>query len=167
MNVLLSVKPQYAEAIVYGRKKYEFRRSIFKRKDIDRVYIYSTSPKNKIIASFEIEKILTDSPQKIWDICRKHAGMSKSDFFTYFEGSPIAFAIKINNVCGFANPIDPHYIINKFRPPQSFYYIPINLFQEQGGDKNSERNCELVLLSDSGSGVSSIKNHYENDVRME
>ncbi len=64
MNVLLSVKPKYAEKIVEGTKKYEFRRSIFKRNDIEKVYIYSSSPVSKIIASFQIEKILKDSPEK-------------------------------------------------------------------------------------------------------
>ena len=38
MNVLLSVKPKYAEKIVEGEKKYEFRRAIFKKQDIEKVY---------------------------------------------------------------------------------------------------------------------------------
>ena len=31
MKVLLSIKLQYAEAILSGRKRYEYRRAIFKR----------------------------------------------------------------------------------------------------------------------------------------
>jgi len=130
MNVLLSVKPMYAEAIVLGRKKYEVRRSIFKRRDIDRVYIYSTSPVNKIIGSFEVGEIFEDSPQKIWDVCYKHVWMSKSDFFRYFEGSPKAFAIKIINAYSFASLIDPYSVIYDFRPPQSFCYIPKNFLHD-------------------------------------
>ncbi len=35
VKALLSVKPEYAEKILSGEKIYEFRRRIFKRKDVD------------------------------------------------------------------------------------------------------------------------------------
>jgi predicted transcriptional regulator len=54
MNVLLSVKPKYANEIISGRKKYEFRKSIFKREDIKKMYIYSSSPVKKIIAIWKV-----------------------------------------------------------------------------------------------------------------
>ena len=37
-DVLLSVKPEYVEKILEEKKKYEFRRSIFKRNDIEKIY---------------------------------------------------------------------------------------------------------------------------------
>lgn len=131
MNVLLSIKPKYAEKIVKGKKKYEFRRAIFKRDDIERVYIYSSSPVCKIIASFRIEQILEDSPEKIWKLCQKYAGISKKDFFAYFTNSDVAFAIKICDVDGFQEPINPYNINKDFKPPQSFYYVPTNFIQNQ------------------------------------
>ena len=39
MNVLLSVKPKYANEIISCRKKYEFRKSIFKRENIKKMYM--------------------------------------------------------------------------------------------------------------------------------
>jgi len=124
MNVLLSVKPKYAEKIVEGKKKYEFRRAIFKKQNIEKVYIYSSSPVSKIVAVFEIEKILKDSPEKIWTLCQKYAGISKRDFFDYFKNSETAFAIEIGYVDSFKEHIDPFKIIENFKPPQSFYYLP-------------------------------------------
>ena len=56
MNVLLSVKPKYAEKIVEGKKKYEFRRAIFQKQNIEKVYIYSSSPVSKIVAAFRSEE---------------------------------------------------------------------------------------------------------------
>jgi type I restriction enzyme, S subunit len=47
MDVLLSIKPRYVEAIIDGRKKYEFRKNKFAMKDINCAYIYSTSPIKK------------------------------------------------------------------------------------------------------------------------
>lgn len=129
MNVLLSVKPKYADEILSGRKKYEFRRSIFKKQNIERVYIYSSSPVSKIVATFEIEQILTDSPEKIWKLCHKYAGISKKDFFVYFKNSDIAYAIEIGNVNSFPVSIDPYHVIEDFIPPQSFYYLYLDFIQ--------------------------------------
>ncbi len=131
MNVLLSVKPKYAEEILSGRKKYEFRRSVFKKQNIERVYIYSSSPVSKIVAAFEIEQILKGSPENIWKSCHKYAGISKNDFFAYFKNSDVAYAIEIGNVDSFLNPIDPHHIIEDFKPPQSFYYVPLSFLLNQ------------------------------------
>jgi len=123
MNVLLSIRPIYADAILSGVKKYEFRRTIFKRKDIERVYIYSNSVVKKIVGSFEIENVLEGTPQEIWDTCHEYGGISKNDFFRYFEGSKRAFGIKIKNVKRFSRPINPYSAIDNFTPPQSFYYV--------------------------------------------
>ncbi len=143
MNVLLSVKPEYANKIVEGNKKYEFRRSILKRNDIEKVYIYSTSPIRKIIAVFEIEQILKDSPERIWKLCQKYGGISKEDFFAYFKNSDSAYAIKICNVVSFQEPIDPYNIIEDFKPPQSFYYLPLDFLH----NKLAAIDTELVTPS--------------------
>ena len=129
MNVLLSVKPKYAEMIQEGKKKYEFRRAIFRRNDVEKVYIYSSSPVSKITATFEIERILTDSPENIWKLCHKYAGISKKDFFAYFKKSDTAYAIEICNVNSFPVPIDPYHVIEDFIPPQSFYYLHLDFIQ--------------------------------------
>jgi type I restriction enzyme S subunit len=49
MNVLLSIRPKYVEEIIKGNKRYEFRKSIFKKK-VDEVWIYATSPTKKLLA---------------------------------------------------------------------------------------------------------------------
>ncbi len=151
-DVLLSVKPEYVTKILEGKKKYEFRRSIFKRNDIEKVYVYSSSPIRKIIASFKIEKILKDSPEKIWTLCQKYAGISKKDFFDYFKNSEQAFAIEIGYVDSFQEPIDPYLIIEDFTPPQSFYYLPHDFLQNQWDVVDTE----MVRPSLSAESVSGI-----------
>ncbi len=123
-NVLLSVRPQHAEAIVQGRKKYELRRTIFRREDVGRVYVYSTSPVSKIVGSFEVGDIIEDSPDGIWKTCRRHAAISEEEFFRYFDGAVTAFAIKIKNMHKLISPLDPRSLFDGFKPPQSFRYIP-------------------------------------------
>ncbi len=133
MNVILSVKPRFAEAIIEGKKRYELRKSTFKRENVGQVYIYSTSPVSKIVGSFEIENVIEGSPVAIWRTCREHAAISKGDFFRYFDRAETAFAIKIARVFRFARPLDPYSLIEGFRPPQSFRYISSNLPSDSCG----------------------------------
>jgi type I restriction enzyme, S subunit len=123
MNVLLSVKPKYVQAILSGQKKYEFRRILFKRKDIQKVYIYCNSTVKKIVAAFEVGEILDGTPEEIWKACEGLGGIDERDFFRYFEGRQRAYAIRIADLKKFEDPIDPFALIENFRPPQSFYYV--------------------------------------------
>jgi len=124
MNVLLSIKPKYVKEILKGKKKYEFRRSIFRyREEIEMVYIYSTSPVKKIVGKFTIEDIIEDHPKNLWESFRDFSGIEGEEFFNYFGATKKGFAIKIGELEVFKNPIDPKLITPSFVPPQSFRYI--------------------------------------------
>jgi len=123
MDVLLSIKPKYVKSIVEGEKRYEFRKTIFKKRDIDHIFIYSSMPVKKIVAKFEIGKILEDHPANLWETVKEYAGISDRDFFSYFEGKSRAVAIEIQNLQEFSNPIDPYETIPGFVPPQSYRYL--------------------------------------------
>lgn len=129
MSVLLSIKPKYATAIIEGVKRYEFRRVIFRRR-ITSIYIYSTSPVNKIVGLFEVDKIIKEHPQEIWSMCHEYAAISESEFFNYFEGFLTAYAIKIKSVSRFGREIDPYRYIENFRPPRSFCYVTHSLIKD-------------------------------------
>jgi predicted transcriptional regulator len=122
MNILLSIKPCYAERILEGEKKYEFRRRIF-RKDVESIYIYSTSPVRRVVGMLRIEKILEGTVEMIWEECSSDAGLSREEYFCYFENKEKAFAIKIKEVQAFDEPIDPYVVYQDFVPPQSFCYV--------------------------------------------
>lgn len=130
MNILLSLKPVYANAILSGKKRYEFRRVIFKNPRVKRAYIYVTLPVGKIVGSFIIGKILVDTPKKIWQKCRKYAGITSKAFFEYYKNCERAFAIEIQNVQNFLKPVDPYSKMSNFRPPQSFQYLSYELNPE-------------------------------------
>lgn len=123
MDVLLSIKPRYVKSIIEGDKRYEFRKTIFKNREINRIYIYSSSPVKKIVGTFEIGGILEDHPVDLWDTVKEFAGIDNRDFFAYFEGKSRAFAIEIQNLQKFNHPIDPYETMPGFVPPQSYCYL--------------------------------------------
>lgn len=131
MNVILSIKPKYCDAIRKGQKKFEFRRKIFQRKP-EKVYMYSTSPVKKIVGSFGVKEIIEDSPKELWYNYGNFSGLSENEFFDYFDGSETGFAIAIKDVNMFT-PINPKGIIPNFVAPQSYCYLKheVNLIKER------------------------------------
>jgi predicted transcriptional regulator len=123
MNVLLSIKPKYAELIKSGIKKYEFRRKVFKKAGGCKVFIYSTSPVKKITGVFDASLIHPNSPRRIWDMFGPYSGISEGEFFRYFKDCEIAYAIEIRNLVVFKKPRDPSDYFFEFNPPQSYRYF--------------------------------------------
>ena len=120
-NILISIKPEYANLILNHTKKYEFRRTIAK-KDISMMYIYSSYPVKKVVAKATIKNIIAKSPYNLWKETRTYAGISRKDFFNYFLGKTTAYAYEIGEVKILKKPKTlAEYGI--FTPPQSFIYL--------------------------------------------
>jgi predicted transcriptional regulator len=124
MKVLLSIKPEYAEKILSGEKKYEFRRTLFKNASISKVIIYASSPIQKIIGEFDIDKLLSLDIDELWTKTEKHSGIEKDYYYEYFEGKDIAHAIKVKSTKRYrkAKELSSYNIV---RPPQSFMYLAV------------------------------------------
>lgn len=148
MNVLLSIKPKYVDEILAGNKIFEFRKAIFKKKDLGKVFIYSSSPVKKVVASFEIARIIADSPQKLWDKCHKYGGIPENDFFEYYKNSDIGYAIEITNLEILSEPFDPYKFKKDFRPPQSYCYLPLDYFEKKSYPKTSGKKYEALILAE-------------------
>lgn len=125
-NVILSIKPKYAQTIISGVKKVEFRKKIFKR-PVDKVYIYSSSPTKKLIGYFTFSEIVEESPIELWAKFQTVGAIDKIDFFDYYKDSDKGFAIVIDKVEKFKKGIDPTDFFENFCAPQSYIYIEENL----------------------------------------
>lgn len=125
MNALLSIKPEFAEKILSGRKVYEFRRTIFSDYSaIDFVYIYSSSPDRRIVGGFTIQRIIEASPDELWDLFGDQSGMDDRErFMAYFDGAETGYAIQVDKTHRFQDPINPEDVFEEFVPPVSFYYL--------------------------------------------
>lgn len=123
MRVLLSIKPEFANKIFDGTKKFEFRKSIFKNKDVKTVVVYASSPVQRVIGEFEIEKILNFDLDTLWDLTQDFSGISEDFFYEYFADREFGYAIKIKKAKKYRNPKNLKEEFNLF-PPQSFAYLP-------------------------------------------
>ena len=122
MKVLLSIKPEYANKIFEGSKKFEFRKIIFKKPEIKTVIVYASSPVQQVIGEFEIDDIYSLRPDKLWEKTKKDSGISADFFFEYFADRVIAHAIKIKKVTKYKKGLSLKENYN-VSPPQSYLYL--------------------------------------------
>lgn len=121
MKVVLSIKPEFANKIFDGTKKFEFRKAIFKNEKIKTVIVYSSSPVQQVIGEFEIERIINHDIDTLWGLTHQESGITEDYFYKYFADRVEGFAIQIKKVKKYRTPKCLRADFNLF-PPQSFAY---------------------------------------------
>ena len=121
MKIIMSIKTEYANKIFDGIKLYELRKKPLKE-NVDTIIVYSSGKVKKVIGEFKIEKIIKNSPDRIWDLGEEVLGIDKKSFYEYFKHSEYAYAIKVKDVIKYNLPKDlSDFGIKK--APQSFCFI--------------------------------------------
>lgn len=122
MKVLLSIKPEFANQIFEGSKRFEYRRVIFKNPNIKKIIVYASSPIQKVIGEFDIDHLHNEEIDYLWEKTKKYSGISEEHYRTYFNGKEKGFAIGVKNPKRYSEPksLSKTYGI---KPPQSFQYI--------------------------------------------
>lgn len=121
MKALLSIHPRFSEAILSGRKSYEYRKRIPLR-HITHIVIYETSPTSMIVGEVQVASMLSGPKEFIWQITKDAGFLTCDEFFSYFATTNNASAIALRKPIRYKRPIS----IREFglaRPPQSFCYI--------------------------------------------
>ncbi len=120
-TILLSIHPEFVNKIISGQKRYEFRKVKAKREP-DKIIIYSTSPICKVIGEAEIEQIIVNSPEVVWDVTKSYSGINKAFYIDYYANRDIAIAYKLKNVIEYDQPKELEEFGIK-AAPQSFIYV--------------------------------------------
>jgi predicted transcriptional regulator len=117
---LLPIKPIYADAIVDGRKRVEFRKTRFRRR-VTHIAIYASMPVQRIIGIFRVADCEQASPERLWERHQAIGAISSDDFNTYYADLETGVAIHIADVLRLACPVPLQALC--VRPPQSFRYL--------------------------------------------
>ena len=121
-KILISIKPEYVNEILSGRKKYEYRKVKAKKDNVDKMIIYATAPIMKVVAEIEILKILEDTPDLIWENTKEYSGINKSFYDKYYENRNIAIAYQLGKIKKYNKPKELSDFGISYSP-QSFIYI--------------------------------------------
>ncbi len=129
-NAVISLEGRFTQKIISGEKTVELRRRKISLRPKDIIWAYSKIPSGCIEARIFVENVVVDSPsilyKKYWNNC----GITKKEFYAYFDGVDIGYAILLGKVDKVETPLNLQVIRDKirdkheeFHPPQFIKYL--------------------------------------------
>ena len=137
--ILLPIRPVYADMILDGSKRFEFRRQAVG--DVGELVLYATKPTGMVVGAVKVLEVLSATkPHLLWALTLEDvapvpallgneataygtpnpgAGITSRDFDSYFKGAKTCFAYRL----GAARRFDPPRELARYgliRPPQNF-----------------------------------------------
>lgn len=122
-QLLLSIRPVFAEMILTGAKRFEFRRRLPANREATRVVMYASLPTGLVVGEFTVSHYLSDSPEQLWAQTHDGAGINKAYFDAYFSGRTLAHALAITEVVSYPEPKMLREVLASGIAPQSFCYL--------------------------------------------
>ena len=120
-QMLLSIKPQYVEKIIAGKKKFEFRK-FHCRDGIDTIVIYATAPTKKVIGEVSLIDIIEGDVEYVWHETKGFGGILKKDYKAYYKEREVAIAYRLGDVTLYDEP-KPLTDLSLDYVPQAFAYL--------------------------------------------
>lgn len=121
-SIILPIDSVYANAILDGTKTVEFRRNKFTN-PVDRILLYCASPVQQILGSFQVGKIVEDTPENLWTRFNKVGGIDQASFFEYFKNSETGFAIEVESYEKFEKGISLADYFENFCAAKTYLYL--------------------------------------------
>jgi predicted transcriptional regulator len=124
-RILLSIKPKYAEKILNGTKKWEFRRNV-PLHDVESIVFYVSSPVKRVVAEVQVKGQYFHTILTMWRMLQDHealVGISEDEYFRYFNGCDLAYVFALGKITKF----EPYKTLEDFGvscAPQNFCYLP-------------------------------------------
>ena len=122
--IVLPIHPEYAHAIMAGRKKVEFRKKNIPD-SITHVVVYATSPEKKVLGYFSVAEVVKAHPSTLWERFESVGGIDNRLFDEYYSGQSYGLGIVIGDVVEIDKPFELRDVNGILSAPQSFvYYRP-------------------------------------------
>lgn len=122
-NILISVADRHVKSMLSGSKTVELRRRPLRIAPGTRVWVYSKLPKGHVELVATVDRIDAARPERLWDLYQGRVGISRREFFQYFEGIEIGCAVVFQEILPLRPSIeldDVRSVAKTFQPPQFF-----------------------------------------------
>lgn len=123
-NLIMSMRPAYAAALLRGRKTVEIRRRFATKWTGATALVYSSHPESSFVGSFRISNVVEGSPDEIWRSFGPEIGCSHEEFRAYAKGTDRVYAIIADDRFAFRERIPSwqvnHLLKRDFSVPQSY-----------------------------------------------
>lgn len=122
-HILISLEKRHAENIFSGQKHIELRRRAMNVKVGTTVWIYVKLPVGSVIGKARVSGFHCLAPSTLWRRFSDVSGVSRGEFFEYFEGVSKGFALALESAERMSEPA-PLAALRRassdFHPPQFF-----------------------------------------------
>ena len=129
-QLLMSVKPEFAERIMQRKKTVELRRKFSTRWIGHRINIYASAPVMSLIGEARIAGVVANKPEIIWERFHDQVGCSRAEFNSYAAGTDELYAIELDDVRPYRNGLSliqmSHLVKEHLTPPQSYMTLEKN-----------------------------------------
>lgn len=122
-HILISLESRHAENIFAGNKRVELRRRSMNVSPGDILWIYVKLPVGSIIGYARIEKVHASSPNALWRTYGSVSGLSRREFFSYFEDAEQGVALVLEESTRLRSSLSLEalrQLDEGFQPPQFF-----------------------------------------------
>lgn len=126
---LMAIQPRFAQAILSGEKRVEFRKRRLAT-DIDTVLIYESAPSQRIVGSFTIARTDVASPSALWREFAAVGGIPRREFMDYYTGHAQGVGLVVGAVDRYQRPVALRELAASPAVPQSFTYLPASTLEE-------------------------------------
>ncbi len=130
--ILLSIKPQFAEFILAGRKTVELRKLFSIDSAGKKMFLYSTKPRQAIVGAVDIKEVRILPVEEIRVNFLDKCCINNNQLVDYFRSKKNGYVIILDNPIRFKTTISLKELRMKhFSPPQSYKIIDAsnNLFE--------------------------------------
>jgi predicted transcriptional regulator len=122
LAALISIKPEYADQLMSGSKRVEFRR-MGPKGPVEKLLVYATLPVGALVGVLEVLSKERATPSSLWKEYGEVGGIKRNAFFSYFDGVTYGDAFVVGKVWRFSCPLPLQESGVATRAPQSFQYI--------------------------------------------
>lgn len=121
-DLVLSVRPEHAEAIFAHEKTVEYRKAM-PRSGVKRIYIHVCGEDAGCVQGYADYLMCTHgSPCYVRLVTKEIGGITDTEFDSYFDGCDSAFALHLSGARRFKEPL-PLSVLGLSRAPQSLAYV--------------------------------------------
>lgn len=131
-DIVISIRPEYSERILEGKKTVELRRRFPADSPQNMVaYIYCTSPTMAMVGCVVVSKVIKLPINEIWEKYASVAFIKKEDFVKYFSGLDEGYVLELKHVKPLSRQVGLKELRERFdfTPPQSFFYAKPKLLK--------------------------------------
>jgi predicted transcriptional regulator len=129
-QLLLSIRPEFAERILKKSKTVELRRKFSTRWIGHRINLYASAPVMSLVGEARISGVVVNTPEAIWERFNNRMGCTRDEFNRYAEGADELYAIELDEIQPYRDRFPLAQISSLLQedlvPPQSYITLENN-----------------------------------------